>query len=226
MRVLIAGAGRAGLSVAASLRTSGHDVVIVERDPVAAARAFEDYGLVSLTGDAADAALLRDAELHRFDVVVAMLRRDADNLAVASLARAAGVPKILVRMRDPEYRPVYEAVGIKRILSEVDVLVGALVTAIEHEAIRHAMVLGGGGSVAFELTVPEKGTVVGKTIGEIATSAGFPSSCVVAGMVDASGEFQAPRGGSLVSAKMTLLIVARRAELGQVVAFFMLSSDA
>src|SRR4051812_46937751 len=126
MRVLIAGAGRAGLSVAIHLSQTGHEVTVVDRDESIANRAFEQHGLVSLTGDATDAGLLREAEVSRADVVVAMLRRDAENLAVALLAQAAGAKRVMVRMRDAEYRSVYQRAGVHRILSEIDVFIGAM----------------------------------------------------------------------------------------------------
>ena len=220
MRVLIVGAGRAGLSVAIHLRTGGHQVVIVDRDEGVTRRAFEQHGLVAFAGDATEAALLRDAEVGRADVVVAMLRRDSDNLAVALLAQAAGAKRTMVRMRDSDYRAVYRAGGVQRILSETDVFVGALATAIEHESVSNAMVLGAGQSVAFELCVPGHGAVAGKTVGELAADPGFPSSCVFAGLIDPGGTVQAPRGSSIVAGGMTVLLVTSRTELTKVVEFF------
>ena len=76
---------------------------------------------------------------------MAMLRRDADNLAVSLLARAAGVERVMVRMRDNAYRSVYATAGIDRVLSETDLITGAITTAVEHDAIRHAMLIGDGG---------------------------------------------------------------------------------
>ncbi len=70
MRVIIAGAGDAGLSVAAHLRRGGHDVTVIERDEAIARRAFEQFGLVSLAGDATSATLRLEAEVGRADVVV------------------------------------------------------------------------------------------------------------------------------------------------------------
>ncbi len=107
-------------------------------------RASEQHGLVALQGDATIAAVLEEADIRDAEVVVAMLRRDADNLAVALLARAAGVQRVMVRMRDNAYRPVYAAAGIDRVLSETDLITGSVATAIEHDAIRHAMLLGNG----------------------------------------------------------------------------------
>lgn len=220
MRVLIAGAGRAGMSVASHLRAAEHDVTIIDRDDGSARRAFEAFGLVALTGDATDAALLREAEAGRADVVVAMLRRDADNLAVALLAKQLGATRVMVRMRDPDYRPVYKAAGVSRILSEIDVFIGALATAIEHEGVRHSMILGAGGSVAFELTIPPTSKVVERTVSSIASDPDFPPSCVFGALYHTTGEIHSPRGGSVVTGGMTVLLVSRREEMGDVVRFF------
>jgi trk system potassium uptake protein len=213
MRILIAGAGRAGLSVAGYLTTAGHLVTVIDRDPMVCARVKDQLGIVALVGDAADSAILTEAEVRHAEAVVAMLHRDADNLAVASLAKLAQVPRLMVRMRDPEYRPVYLAAGVTRILSETEIFIGSLAAAIEHEAVLHAMLLGNGESVAFEIAIPETSRVVGRTISEIAAMPEFPKSCVFAGLYTHDGTVQGPRGASVIVGGMTVLIVALRNEV-------------
>lgn len=222
MRTLIAGAGRAGLAVATHLRDSGHEVTIIDRDAAAAERAFDGHGLVAIVGDASEAAILHESRVAEADVVVALLRRDSENLAVAMLARAAGAKRVMVRMRDPAYREVYEQAGVDRILSETDVFIGALATAIEHQAVRHAMILGN--ATAFELAIPAGSRVVGRSVAEIASDDAFPHSCVIAGMFEPSGRVLAPRGSSTVTAGMTVLLVAPRLELSALVEFFLQKS--
>jgi len=215
MRILIAGAGRAGLSVAGYLTTAGHLVTVIDRDPVVCARVKDQLGIVALAGDAADSAILTEAEVRHAEAVVAMLHRDADNLAVASLAKLAQVPRVMVRMRDPEYRPVYLAAGVTRILSETEIFIGSLAAAIEYEAVLHAMLLGNGESVAFEIVIPDTSRVVGRTISEIAAMPEFPKSCVFAGLYAPDGSVQGPRGASVIVGGMTVLIVALRNEVKQ-----------
>lgn len=220
MRIVIAGAGRGGMNLAVHLQKTGHAVTILERDVSTTARALEQHGIVALAGDATDASILQQADVARADVVTAMLHRDADNLAVAMLARAQGASRVMVRMRDPEYRPVYEAAGVHQILSETEVLVGALATAIEFEAVRHSMVLGSGEAIAVEIEVPASAWVVGRAVSEVATSASFPPSCVIAGMAH-EGAVQAPRGATIIEAGAKLLVVSARADLRATVDFFL-----
>lgn len=217
MRIVIVGAGRAGLEVATHLTRLGHAITIVDADELVTRRASELYGLVSLHGDATVAAVLDEANIRQAEVVVAMLRRDADNLAVALLAKAAGVERVMVRMRDNAYRPVYAAAGIDRVLSETDLITGSVATAIEHDAIRHAMLLGNGSAIAFELTIPEGSAAAGKTIQELAALPGFPATCVFAALYKADGSVEAPRGATVVGVGTTVLLVSRRDEVAKAV---------
>lgn len=226
MRVLITGAGRLAVNVATHLRGAGHHVTIVDTDPARARIAFENHGLVALVGDATEANTLRDADLERADILVAMLPRDADNLAVAVQARTQGVKRVLVRMRDPSYQKFFERVGVERILSETDVVIGAFATAIEHEAVHHAMPLGAGHSFAFELVVPIGSAVEGQTVMDVAANPAFPRTCVFAGMYLPNGAVEAPRGSSVLVGGQSVLLVARREDLALVVAFFQTQSAA
>jgi trk system potassium uptake protein TrkA len=209
MRIVIVGAGRIGLEVATHLARTGHRITIIDLDETVTRRAAEQYGLVALHGDATMASVLEEADITQSEVVVCMLRRDADNLAVALLARGAGVRRVMVRMRDNAYRAVYAASGIDHVLSETELITGSVATAIEHEAIRHAMLISGGTAIAFELTIPPTSGVAGWTISALAARPDFPTSCVVAAVYHQDGTLEAARGSAIVQAGTTLLLVSR-----------------
>ena len=217
MKILIVGAGRAGLEVAIQLSRVGHVVTIVDTDAAVIRRAAEQFGLVAIAGDATTAEVLDDAAIGRMDIVVAMLRRDADNLAVSLLARAAGVERVMVRMRDNAYRSVYANAGIDRVLSETDLITGAITTAVEHDAIRHAMLIGDGAAIAFELTIPAGSIGAGRTVMELAARPDFPKSGVFAALYREGGGVEAPRGSSVVDAGTTVLLVARREDVADAI---------
>jgi len=217
MKILIVGAGRAGLEVAIQLSRIGHAVTIVDTDAAVTRRAAEQYGLVAIAGDATTAEVLDDAAIGRMDIVVAMLRRDADNLAVSLLARAAGVERVMVRMRDNAYRSVYINAGIDRVLSETDLITGAISTAVEHDAIRHAMLIGDGAAIAFELTIPAGSVGAGRTVMELAARPDFPKSVVFAALYREGGGVEGPRGSSVIDAGTTVLLVAQRAEVSDAI---------
>jgi trk system potassium uptake protein len=219
MRIVVVGGGRSGTNLAARLSRAGHRVTLLDRDEAVAKRAFDQFGVATLTGDATDPTLLREAEVDRADVVAALLRRDADNLAIALLAREMGARRVMVRMRDADYRGVYESAGVHEVVSEVDVLVGALMTAVEHPNVRRSMVLGSGESVAFEVMVPVDARIGGKSVRDLAADPLFPRDFVFAGVGDAKGDIAVPKGDSIVQPGAPVIVVAHRQEVGAAAAF-------
>ncbi|MBZ0119255.1 MAG: TrkA family potassium uptake protein [Sandaracinaceae bacterium] len=218
MRVVIVGGGLAGSSLGQTLADLGHHVTLIDRDPSIAARSFE-HGLATIVGDGTEPRILREADVASADVVAAMLRRDADNLAVAAIARAQGAKRILARLRDPDYRRVYADAGIDQVFSEIETMVGALSVAIEHPRVQHSMVLGKGESIAFEINVPPGARVAGQTVRELGTAEGFPHAAVVAGIAPPDGPVVVPRGDARVNEGDAVLLVAKREDVAAAIAF-------
>jgi trk system potassium uptake protein TrkA len=123
----------------------------------------------------------------------------------------------MVRMRDNAYRSIYAAAGIDRVLSETDLITGSVATAIEHEAIRHAMLICNGNAMAYEITVPEGSPVAGLTVMESVKLPGFPASCVFAALYRADGSVEAARGLAVVHPGTTVLLVSHNDDVGKVV---------
>ena len=203
--------------MALHLTRIGHAVTIIDHDEAVTRRASEQHGLVALSGDATNAAVLEEADIAQSDVVVAMLRRDADNLAVALLARAAGVDRVMVRMRDNAYRPVYAAAGIDRVLSETDLIIGAVATAIEHEAVRHAMLLGERSGHRLRAHRPgreRRGRANGDGPGEAAR---LPDVVRLRRALSGGRGGGGARGSAVVQAGTTVLLVSQTIDVAKVV---------
>ena len=84
---IVAGFGRVGRQTAHALQDLGHQVLVIEDDPVTA-RDAADAGFMLLAGDATEDAVLIQAGLPRAAGLVAALGSDADNVFVTLSARA------------------------------------------------------------------------------------------------------------------------------------------
>lgn len=220
MRIVIVGAGLAGTNLARVLAADGHAVTLIDRDATLALRGFTEYGLATIVGDGTDPRVLREADVGRADVVAAMLRRDADNLAVGAIARSQGARRILARLRDPDYRSIYASSAIDQVFGEIETMVGALSVAIEHPRVRHSMVLGSGDSIAFEIAVPDTAANAGKTVRDMGAHPRFPRGALIAGIAGADGQVVVPRGEAVVHAGDVVLLVARREDVAAAIDFF------
>lgn len=220
MRVVIVGGGLAGTALGGTLAKAGHVVTLVDRDAAVAERAFTEHGVATIVGDGASPDVLRAADVGRADVVAAMLRRDADNLAIAVATHALSRARVVVRVRDAAYRPLYEKVGVDHVFAEIETLVGSLGLVLEHPEIGSSLVLGRGGSAAFEITIAGDALVAGRLVRDLAADAEFPKSAVIATVAAPGGEPEPARGDTVVPGGGQVLVVARRADVAPALVFF------
>jgi voltage-gated potassium channel len=82
--VIVCGWGRVGQSIASFVQASGHDVVVVDRDP----ERYEQVPYPRVLGDVTDDATLLAAGIERARVLVGALNTDADNLYMTLSGRA------------------------------------------------------------------------------------------------------------------------------------------
>ncbi|MFY9331877.1 MAG: TrkA family potassium uptake protein [Candidatus Nanopelagicales bacterium] len=131
MKVVIAGAGKVGRSIARELKDFGHDILVIDRDPkVLRPGAFE--GISILNSDACELTTLEEADLGQCQVVVAATGDDKVNLVVALLAKTEfGVPRVVARVNHPKNEWMFsEAWGV-----DVAVSTPRMLSALVEEAV-------------------------------------------------------------------------------------------
>ena len=101
MRVIIAGAGSVGRSVARELLDKDHTVLLIDQSKEALGHE-RIPGAEWLLSDACELAGLAEAGLEEADVVVAATGDDKTNLVLSLLAKTEfGVPRTVSRVNNP-----------------------------------------------------------------------------------------------------------------------------
>ena len=121
--ILIVGAGRVGSSVARTMLAAGHEVSVLDEDPLSHERldvglptSWEDAGGRFTIGKAIEDAALREAGIEQADVFIASTHGDNTNLTIAQIAqRMFNVPKVIARVMDPARAEWYSAQGLDTI---------------------------------------------------------------------------------------------------------------
>lgn len=168
MRVVIAGAGSVGRSIARELLNNGHQVLLVDRDATAL-RPGNIPTAQFLLADACEISSLAEAGLAQCDVVVAASGDDKVNLVVSLLAKTEyGVPRTVARVNNPKNEWMFDegwgvdvAVSTPRLITalvEEAVSIGDLVRIFTFQQSQATMV---------ELTLPTGAPVVGTRVGDI-----------------------------------------------------------
>jgi trk system potassium uptake protein TrkA len=107
--VLIVGAGRVGSNVARSALAAGHEVSVLDEDPLSHERldsgmetSWEDAGGLFTVGHAIEFEALEEAGIGRADIFIASTDGDNTNITIAQIAkRGYGVERVVARIMDP-----------------------------------------------------------------------------------------------------------------------------
>ena len=221
MYIIIAGAGALGRTLTKRLVTN-HDVVVIDVNQDICERIYSKYGAVSVCGNATQIHVLKDAGIEKCDVAIGAMDKDTDNLAFTILAKNFGVDKILVRMRNPEYRNAYQLAGATNIGKEMEILVDKFVTGINDPNIRKVVSLGEGKAEVSIVTIPSESKCSGLTVSEIVNSSGFPEECVIAGIYDQKNDkLIIPRGNKKIYSNNQVFLVATKKNMERAAKFLM-----
>ena len=121
--IVIVGAGRVGSAVARSMLSQGHEVSILDEDPLSHERldsgmdtTWEDAGGRFTVGHGMEMDALLEAGVADADVFIASTDGDNTNLVIAQIAaREFEVPNVIVRVMDPARAEWYERQGLRTI---------------------------------------------------------------------------------------------------------------
>jgi len=122
MYIVIGGGGIAGTVLARALIDMKHDVVVIDPDREVCESLYADSGAVTVNGSATDIKTLKEAGMEKADVAIACMYKDADNMSFCLLARSLGVPRIITKMRDPDYEAAFRAAGVDFICDMIAIL--------------------------------------------------------------------------------------------------------
>lgn len=209
MRVAIAGAGAVGRSIAAELLSSGHEVLLIDRD----SRAIDVNALTEaewLLADACEVSSLENARLEEFDAVVAATSDDKVNLVVSLLAkREFGVRRVVARVNDPSNEWLFTGSWGVDVAVSPPRLLAALVDSDEEPELGRpgaAVPLASlGGADLLESVLGEESPFTGRSVAELNTA--LPDGVVLVAFVRA-GHACAPLSDTVLAAGDVLVLLS------------------
>jgi len=123
MFILIVGSGRVGSGIAKVALDAGHDVSVLDSDPLSHERldkdqtiTWEDAGGRFTVSQALEIDGLLEAGIEQADVFMAATSGDNTNLVIAQIAQKRfKVPRVVVRVADPARAAWYAEQGLHTI---------------------------------------------------------------------------------------------------------------
>jgi trk system potassium uptake protein len=116
MRLLIIGCGRLGAGLGQSLATNGHNVTLVDKDPLAFEKLGGKFRGQRIVGVGFDRQALVSAGIERADGLAAVTASDEANVVAARIARDIfRVPRVVARLYDVRQAEIYKRLGLQTI---------------------------------------------------------------------------------------------------------------
>ena len=103
MKVIIAGAGKSGSSVARTLAEEGHDVTVIDKETAVIDSVSNAVDVICVEGSITNPETLSEAGAEDADLLMAAARSDEVNMISCITAAKLGTKHVIARIRDPEY---------------------------------------------------------------------------------------------------------------------------
>lgn len=115
-RIIVAGCGRLGASIASMLSVKGSEVVLIDSNTQAFRKVSSDFSGFTVGADATDIDVLTDLGIDRAGMMVAVTSDDNVNIMIAQIAKVIfDVPLVIMRLYDTEKAVLSEDAGIQTI---------------------------------------------------------------------------------------------------------------
>jgi trk system potassium uptake protein TrkA len=197
MYVIVVGGGKVGYYLTKSLLAEGHEVLVIEKDPLRSAVLIDELGVNLLQGDGCEASLMMQTGMSRADVVIAVTGDDEDNLVVCQVAkRKFNVPRTIARINNPKNERIFHKLGIDVTVSSTELILSQIEQVIPAQSLVHLLTLRSVGVSFVEMEIPPDSPALGRPLREL----GIPDDCILPLVIRQGKEAIIPYGDTVLQA--------------------------
>jgi trk system potassium uptake protein TrkA len=181
MKIILVGGGKLVyfLTKEFARRGATSTTVINLRQDQAHALARETSATV-IVGDGSDPLVQQAAGAYQADVLVALTAKDDVNLVACQIAQHQyGVPRTIALINDPDYREVFEQLGVTVTFSATQILAHLIEERIGFEAIQSLIPIAVGKVQMTEVILTANSPALGKTLQTLGLPEGVLVGCII-----------------------------------------------
>lgn len=103
MKIVIVGNGKVGFALAKQLDQEGHDLTIIDNKQRVLENTLNILDVEGFVGNGADYDVLKNANVEKADILIAVTSLDEINILSCLLAKKLGTKNTIARIREPEF---------------------------------------------------------------------------------------------------------------------------
>lgn len=219
MNIVIMGAGEVGKGVAKRLVNEGHNVSIIDLNPVVLADLESHVDVKGIEGNGASGNVLKAAGIEQADLFIGVSDNDERNMIACSIAKQFGVKTTIARVRSEDYivpdRSYYaKSMNIDLIINPDEVAAQELYDLLENPIAHSVADFSSGRLKLVGFRVRKESPLCNRTLREL-PSLGFEGEMIVASLVR-NREACIPRGDTKVHLGDEIFVIASPTALDKV----------
>jgi len=202
-RVIIVGGGEIGFSVVKSLTGDELEITLIEKN---AERCKFLSGMLDgvlvINGDGTDMEILEESKVKDCDVFISVVSEGEEiNLLTGLLAKKMGARKSVVLADKPDYKELYEHLGIDAVVSPRLVAANQIAKYVRPGKVVSATILAEGKGEILEIVTPPSARIVKKPLMDLR----FPKGAVIGAVAGSSG-VMVPSGSDTIPPNSTVIV--------------------
>ncbi len=220
MYIIIVGGGKVGYYLAKTLAPEKHRIMLIEEDCQLCEKiACEliDLGVGLIHGDGTDIKYLKDAEIEKADLLIAVTGHDQNNLVACQLAKNYfGVARTIARVNNPKNINVFKRLGVDSTVSSTAHIADIIEQEVDWAGINRMLAERVGDVRIREFTVAETSLSVGKKVEGLS----MPKGTILISVVR-DKEAIIPNGQTAIMAGDIVVALTNEGNMPKVASYFL-----
>ena len=212
MKVILVGGGKLVYFLTKEFARRGSATTVINPHQDQAQALARETSATVIIGDGSNPLVLKAAGAYQADVLVALTAEDDVNLVACQIAQHQySVPRTIALVNDPDYREVFQQLGVTVTFSATQILAHLIEERIGFEAIQSLIPIAGGKIQMTEVILQADSPALGQTLQTLDLPEG-----VLVGSIIRQDLVIVPRGYTelLAGDRLVLLTQTGQADVG------------
>ncbi len=178
MRITIVGAGTTGTHLAKYLSGEQMDIFIIDKDGSKLSALDSEYNLMTIKGDGTAFATLRQTEVEKCDLFIAVTDMAERNIVSCSIAKSMGAKMTVARVDrydyiEPGNQKVLHKMGVDNAIFPEYLLAHGIIEALKHPWTRNWYEFNSGKMILVGIRLAAEAPIAGKYLRELSSGERF-----------------------------------------------------
>lgn len=213
MNVLIIGGHQIVDFLIKSLKSNGHEVILINQDYEFCQALADKYEIEAICGNGSEAESLKAAHAEKMNAIIALAEQDATNLVICELAKKQfNIKYTFAVVNNPKNEEIFQSFGVSKCVNITRILSDLVEQESIEENIKKHLSNEDKRVVVSDVVLSANAPALNKKLWEI----GFPSQSIIACILR-EGEIIIPQGNTILMAGDKAVVISSASSIDETI---------